>query len=242
MRLKGKVAVVTGAGSGLGRAIALQLAEEGADIVVATLNTIRGEQTAQLIERRGAKALAITTDVSRSSAVADLFKGIDAEGWRVDILINNAGNAGPLVPAHEITDAQWNSRLAVHLNGTFYCTREALKRMLVRKAGVILNISSVAGLRGLRGDASYTAAKGAIIAFTKGVAQEVAPHGIRVNCLAPGLIETGMLENFPPETRAMMIKLTPQGRLGTPEEIAKQAAFLVSDEGSFTVGQTISPN
>ncbi len=243
MRLKDKVAVITGSGSGIGRAIALRFAAEGARIVVAELDEQSGAETARLVQEHGIEAFALTTDVANSDAVAELFRRIDERDWAVDILVNNAGNGGQqLTPAHEMTDEQWASILNVHLNGTFYCTREALKRMLSRAQGAIINLGSVAGLRGLPGASNYTAAKGAIIAFTKGVAQEVAAYGIRVNCIAPGWVETPILNNLPDEMRPMMVQMTPLGRIGTPEEIAEVALFLASDESSYIVGQTISPN
>jgi 3-oxoacyl-[acyl-carrier protein] reductase len=243
MKLKDKVAVVTGAGSGIGRAIALRFAAEGARVVVAELNEASGGETARLVGERGGECFAVTTDVSRSDAVAALFRAVDARGWPVDILVNNAGNAGEsLTPVHEVTDEQWDAIVDVHLGGTFYCTREALKRMLPRRAGAIVNLGSVAGLRGLPGGAAYTAAKGAIIAFTKGVAQEVAPSGIRVNCIAPGWIDTPILNHMPEKWRPGMVQHTPLGRIGQPEEVAAVALFLASDESSFVVGQAVSPN
>lgn len=247
MKLKDKTAVITGAGSGIGRATALRFAAEGARVVVAELNEASGAETARLINEQygdqGGEVFTVVTDVSKSDAVAALFRAIDERGWPVDVLVNNAGNAGEsLTPVHEMTDAQWDGIVNVHLSGTFYCTREALRRMLPRGRGAIVNLGSVAGLRGLPGGASYTAAKGAIIAFTKGVAQEVAQAGIRVNCIAPGWIETPILDNLPPQWRAGMVQMTPLGRIGQPEEVAAVALFLASDEASFVVGQVVSPN
>ncbi len=242
MKLKDKVAVITGGGSGLGRAIALRFAEEGARIVVAELNEVNGKETIRMAHAKGVEAFDVPTDVSRSDEVASLFTALDDRGWPVDILVNNAGNAGGLAPVHETTDEQWDSIIQVHLNGTFYCTREATRRMLPRGGGVVINMGSVAALRGLPGAASYTAAKGAIVSFTKGVAQEYAAHGIRVNCIAPGWVETPILEHLPEDMRPMMVGMTPLGRIGQPEEIAAVALFLASDESSFMIGQTLSPN
>ena len=243
MRLKNRVAVITGAGSGIGRAIALRFAAEGGRIVIAELDEASGNETAELVRSQGAEALAVTTDVGQSASVVGLFRSLDDQGWSADILVNNAGNAGQeLTPVHDVTDEMWDSIIDVHLNGTFYCTREALKRMLPRGRGAIINLGSVAGLGGLPGAASYTAAKGAIIAFTKGVAQEVAPYGIRVNCIAPGWIETPILNSLPEDMRPMMVQMTPLGRIGTPDEVAAVALFLAGDDSSFVLGQTISPN
>lgn len=243
MKLKDKVAVITGAGSGLGRATALRFAEEGARIVVAELNEAKGEETLREVQAKGVEAFAVTTDVSKSQAVANLFNAIDDRGWPVDVLVNNAGNAGQLTPVHLMTDEQWHGIVHVHLSGTFYCTREAIKRMLAQgHGGAVINISSVAALRGLPGGSSYTAAKGGILSFTKGVAQEVATYGIRVNGIAPGWVETPILENIPDAMRPMMVAGTPLGRIGKPEEIAAVALFLASEESSYIIGQTISPN
>ncbi|MFN7999920.1 MAG: SDR family NAD(P)-dependent oxidoreductase [Acidobacteriota bacterium] len=243
MKLKDKVAVITGAGSGLGRAIALRFAAEGARIVIAELNEAKGEEVLREVQATGVEAFAVPTDVSNSAAVTSLFQALDDRGWPVDILVNNAGNAGQLTPVHQMTDEQWHGVVHVHLSGTFYCTREAIKRMLAQgRGGAVINLGSVAGLRGLPGGSSYTAAKGGIISFTKGVAQEYAAQGIRVNCIAPGWVETPILENLPDQIRPLMVANTPLGRIGTPEEIAAVALFLASDESSYVIGQTISPN
>ena len=243
MKLTDKVAVITGAGSGLGRAIAMRFAAEGARIIIAELNEATGEETLRLVQAQGAEAFAVATDVSDSASVTKLFNAIDARGWPVDVIVNNAGNAGQLTPVHLMTDEQWHNVVNVHLSGTFYCTREAVKRMLAGgRGGTVINLASVAALRGLPGGSSYTAAKGGIMSFTKGVAQEYAAQGIRINCIAPGWVETPILENIPDAMRPMMTAQTPLGRIGQPEEIAAVALFLASDESSYIIGQTISPN
>ena len=242
MKLKDKVAVVTGAGSGLGRAIALRFAEEGARIVVAELNEATAQETLKQVHGKGREAFAVTTDVSDAGSVASLFKSLDERDWSVDILVNNAGNADQMTPTHEMTDEGWFSIINVHLTGTFYCTREALRRMLPHGGGVIVNIASAAGQRGLPGACSYTAAKGGIIAFTKGVAQEYAAHGVRVNCIAPGWIETPILEKLPDELRAGAAQMVPLARIGKPEEVASTALFLASDDSSYFIGQVLNPN
>jgi NAD(P)-dependent dehydrogenase (short-subunit alcohol dehydrogenase family) len=242
MKLKDKTAVITGAGSGIGRAIALRFAAEGARVVIGELDEASGAETARMAISRGAESFAVVTDVSSRESVAALFKAIDDQGWTVDILVNNAGGGGELTPVHLMTDEVWQTMLDVHLNGTFYCTREALNRMLPRGTGAIISIGSVAGLRGFPGAANYTAAKAAIIGFTKGVAQEVAPAGVRVNCIAPGWIDTPILNNLPEEMRSQMTQMTPLGRIGSPDEVASVALFLASDDSSYVIGQTISPN
>ena len=243
MKLKDQIAVVTGAGSGIGRAIALRLAAEGARVVIAELDEAAGSETARLIHDRGGEALAVVTDVSKPQSVAALFKALDQRDWPLDILVNNAGNAvGGLRPTHEMSDEQWDAIIRVHLNGTFYCTREALGRMLPRGRGVVINLGSVAGLDGMAGAAAYTAAKGGVIALTKGLSQEVAPAGIRVNCIAPGFVNTPILDNLPAKLREGMVGLIPLGRIGEPEEIAATALFLACDDSAFITGQVISPN
>ncbi len=243
MKLKGQLAVVTGAGSGIGRAIAFRFATEGARVVIAELDETAGTETARLIQDRGGDALALTTDVASRQSVASLFSALDQRDRLIDILVNNAGNAeGGLRPIHEMSDEQWDAIIRVHLNGTFYCTREAITRMLPRGRGVVINLGSVAGLDGMAGAASYTAAKGAVIALTKGVSQEVAPAGIRVNCIAPGFVNTPILDKLPAKLREGMVGLIPLGRIGEPEEIAATALFLACDDSGFITGQVISPN
>ncbi len=243
MRLKDKTAIVTGAGSGIGRAIAVRFANEGATVVVAELNAESGEETAAMLREQNHEAISVTTDVSNSDDVRKLFDEIDRRQWNVDILVNNAGNAGgELQPIEELTDEQWDTTVDVHLGGTFRCCREALKRMKPREQGIIINFGSVAGLRGLPGSSPYTAAKGAIISLSKSLSHEVAADGIRVNCIAPGWIDTPILDNLPEKWRPRMIKDTPLGRLGTPEDIAGVAMFLSTDDSAFVTGQVISPN
>lgn len=242
MKLQGKVALITGGGSGIGRAIALRFATEGARIVVADLNAETGAETAALVREAGADALAVATDVSRSSEVAALFRTADDEGFSPDIVVNNAGNAGTMKPVHEVSDEAWDAIVDVHLKGTFYGTREALKRMVPKRSGVIINVGSVAGLAGLAFAASYAAAKGGIIAFTKSVALEVAKHGVRVNCVAPGFTETPILQSLSDKLRAVTVSRTPLGRIGLPEEIASVALFFASADSTYVIGQVLSPN
>jgi len=243
MRLKDKVAVVTGAGSGIGRAIAVRFAAEGARVVIAEINEQGGKETLNLVEEQGSEGIAIKTDVAKSEEVSSLFEKVDERGWPVDIVVNNAGNANKgFKSPQDMTDSDWDSIIDVHLSGTFYCTREALKRMVVKRSGAIINIGSVAGLTGLPGACAYTAAKGGIIAFTKGVAKEVAAQGIRINCIAPGWVDTPILDNVPATMQKMMTMMMPIGRIGLPDEIASTAVFLASEESSFIIGQVISPN
>lgn len=264
-RLNGKVAVVTGGGSGIGRGIALRFAAEGAKIVVAD---IKGESAAAVvkeIETRGGLALAVTTDVAQSAQVDDLFGQTQARFGTVDVLVNNAGIAeinpdqqerlrermmkmmsgGPresLGVTRELSDADWRRMLEVHLFGNFYCIRAALRIMEDQRSGSIINMASVAGLGGIPGAPHYGAAKAGIIGLTKSVAQEVGGAGIRVNAIAPGLIATPMTAGIPEMGKQIILMRVPLGREGVPDDIAGVALFLASDDSAYVTGQVISPN
>src|SRR3989454_10725829 len=262
--LAGRVAVVTGGGSGIGRAMARSFAGEGARVAVADLSCEGAERVAAEIAEAGGVALAVPTDVADSAQVDALFARVVREWKTVDILSNNAG-IGELSPplraqteqafqammggarlslgvTSRMDDAEWRRMLDVHLFGTFACTRAALRIMEERGRGAIVNMASVAGLAGIPGSAHYGAAKAGIIGFTKSVAQEVGGANIRVNAIPPGLIAPPMTADIPPPLRQMVLLRTPLGRTGVPEDIAAVALFLVSDEASFVTGQVVSPN
>lgn len=268
MKLADRVALVTGGGSGIGRAIAECFAAEGARVVVNDVTLAAANETLKVLGA-GSRGRAIAADVSQSGQVKAMFAEIEREMGRLDILVNNAGIAettpgerkklaargearmrellsGQGVQTHwdvtqEMTDEAWTRMLAVHLNGTFFCTREALKLMSRANRGAIVNLSSVAAW-GLETVPHYSAAKGGILAFTRAVALEVASRGIRVNAICPGYIDTPMTAPMTPLIRAAVLARTPLGRTGEPREVAQTALFLASDDGGFYTGQWLSPN
>jgi 3-oxoacyl-[acyl-carrier protein] reductase len=264
-RLNDKVAVVTGGGSGIGRAIALRFAGEGARVVVADVNAEAGARVANEIEAGGGGGGAVATDVSQSAQVDALFQKAVERFATVDVLVNNAGIAelspklqermqtvgvqmlsgGPrqsLGITREMSDDEWRRMLEIHLFGMFYCTRAALRIMEEKRCGAIINMASVAGLAGIAGAPHYGAAKAGIIGLTKSVAQEVGGSGIRVNAIAPGLIDTPMTADIPAMAKQMLLFRTPLGRSGVPEDIAGAALYLASDDAAYVTGQVISPN
>jgi 3-oxoacyl-[acyl-carrier protein] reductase len=267
MKLQDRVALITGAGSGIGRAIARRFVEEGALVVVNDIDLAGAQATLEQIDPK--RGLAIAADVSDSAQVRGMFEQVERElGGRLDVLVNNAGIAGTgedrerirnvsetritEVMAGEITthwdvtqnmsDEAWHRMIGVHLNGTFFCTREALRLMSRVNRGAIINLSSVAALTGLESVPHYSAAKGGILSFTRAVAREVGSRNIRVNAICPGFIETPMTAGVTPMMQKVLLSRTPLGRWGQPEEIAATALFLASDDASFYTGQWLSPN
>lgn len=244
MKLSGKIALVTGASSGIGKAIALYLAEEGADVAVNYYsNLAEAQEVVKEINAMGRKANAFKADVSNSADVKEMFTKVINEFSTLDILVNNAG-IGNLMPAVSMRDDIWNQMLGIHLYGTMNCTREALKIMLSKKSGKIINIASICGTTGCLGAAHYSAAKGGIIGYTHAVAREVISQGINVNAVAPGYVETPLLSKggITEDMLKPLIAEIPIGRLGKPREIASLVAYLATDDANFTVGQVISPN
>lgn len=242
MKLEGQVAWVTGGGSGLGRAISERFAAEGARVAVNDLRPETAEQTVKQLPGEG--HLSLPGDVSDSARVSEMAADIEAAHGRIDILINNAGvdrtpgdgmdqlfETGSLTPV--MSDEGWQLMLAIHLNGAFYCAREAVKRMLATGSGAIVNMSSIAGLAGM-GPIHYATAKGGLLGFTRSLAREVGPRGIRVNAICPGAIDTPMTSVLSEGMLQGLIASTPLRRMGTAEEIAAAALFLVSEDGAFS--------
>jgi 3-oxoacyl-[acyl-carrier protein] reductase len=250
--LTGRVAVVTGAGSGIGRAIARRCAREGATVFVADIDAAGAGATVDEIGRAGGTANAVECDVAEPAGVAALFDVVDERAGRVDVLVNNAGIAyAPPAPGEvpfpddlpiAITDGQWHRMIGVHLYGTFACTRAAVHRMVrAGTTGSIVNISSVSGMQG-GGSLHYSAAKTGILGFTRAVAHQVGPHGIRVNAVCPGLIDTPLTRAGTSARTDAVIARTPLRRMGEPDDIASAVLWLASDESSFVTGQWLSPN
>lgn len=237
MRLAGKVAVVTGAGQGMGRAIAQRFADEGATVVAVDLNVESAKQT---LEGKTGKHLARSVNVADSAAVNQFFAEIKNELGGVDVLVNNAGT-GAVDQFADITDETWARVIGVNLNGAFYCARAAVKQMQEGKGGAIVNISSTSAVSG-DGPAHYCASKAAMMGLTRGMAKELASKGIRVNTLVPGPTNTPMMQGIPKEWADAIIAGVPMGRMAEPDDIAKVAVFLASDDSGFVTGQNVAVN
>lgn len=272
MKLKGRIALITGAGSGIGRAIATLFAEEGARVIANDVNEKAARETVEALGAARSGARAIRADVADSAQVRAMFAEVERECGALDVLVNNAGIgsagtsaadrdrlrersdarimellSGQGVQTHwditqTMTDETWHRMIAVHLNGTFFCTREALRLMSRRGQGVIINLSSVAGLMGLENVPHYSAAKAGILGFTRAVAREVGSRKIRVNAICPGFIDTAMTQPMSDLMRKAVIGRTPLGRYAEPGEVAQTALFLASDDSAFFTGQWLSPN
>lgn len=239
MVLNDSVAIVTGSGRGIGRAIALELATAGVKIVVNYAGRAdKAEETLSLIRETGGEGLVVQADVSQAAEVDRLLKTTLDHFGKVDILVNNAGITRDSLLLR-MKEADWDSVLATNLKGAYLCTKAVSKGMLKQRSGVIVNISSVVGLSGNAGQANYAAAKAGMIGFTKSIAKEFASRGIRVNAVAPGYIFTDMTETLPEGMQSDILRGIPLGRMGKPEDVAKVVRFLVSPEASYITGQTL---
>jgi 3-oxoacyl-[acyl-carrier protein] reductase len=236
------VALVTGSSRGIGRAIAIELAKSGIDLVVNdSKNPHEGLEVVNEITKIGQRAIYIQADVSDPDQVEKMVEEIISEFGKIDILVNNAGIIVDKL-LRDMTIEEWNKVIAVNLTGVFNCTKSAIKYMQKQKSGNIINISSVSGQIGNIGQANYSASKAGVISFTKTVAKEYAKDGIIVNAVAPGFIRTKMIENIPEKVMLKILKQIPLGRLGEPEEVAKLVRFLASDDAKYITGQIISIN
>jgi len=240
-RLGGKVALVTGGNTGIGRAVCLAFAEEGADVAVAWLEREpEAESLAGAIRAKGRRCHLVKTDVTREHDVQAMTSSVLAALGRLDVLVNNAGIQRPQ-PITEMTVEDWDRMMAVHLRGAFLCSREAARHMIARRAGRIINLCSQLGYIGRERYTAYSTAKGGMIAFTRALAKELAPHGILVNGVAPGLVDTGF-DPLPEEVKAAHAASLPLKRLGTPEDMTSAFVFLASEEGRYYCGQLLHPN
>jgi len=240
-RLQGKIALVTGASRGIGRAIAKLFAEEGAKVVI---NYSRSEKEAaslaEEIKQQGGEALLVKADVSQAQEVKEMIKKVADEFGRIDILVNNAGILIQS-PFLESTEDMWDTMMAVNLKGSYLCAKEVAPLMLKQKSGKIINISSVSGLaqKSALGNVPYAASKAGVIGLTRSLAVNLGPT-INVNAICPGLVETDMSASLPPERRRIPVEEAPLQRIGRPEEIASAALFLASEESDFITGEAIT--
>jgi 3-oxoacyl-[acyl-carrier protein] reductase len=240
MKLKDKIAIVTGAGQGIGKGIALALAKEGAK-VVATDITDKTHDVIKEIEDLGSEGLALKVDVSNFKDTEEMGKAVIEQFGRIDILVNNAG-IYPFKSLVEMTEQDWDKVLDINLKGMFNCTKAVLSKMIEQKSGNIINISSIAGaVIGYLNLVHYSASKGGVLGFTRAAALELAQHGIRVNAIAPGAIQTpGVEAIMDDETQKQFVQTIPMRRMGKPEDIANLVVFLASDESSNITGQCIT--
>ncbi len=237
--LNGRVAVVTGSARGLGQSIALKMAEAGADVAVCDLKAEWCEETVEKVKALGRNAVGYGINVADGESAAAGIKAIEKDFGKIDILVNNAGitKDGLLM---RMSEEDWDAVLNVNLKGVFLCTKAAMRGMMKRRSGTIVNIASVIGLMGNAGQANYAASKGGVISFSKTVAKELASRGVRCNAIAPGFIRSAMTDKLDEGVQNKMKELIPLGRFGEPEDVANVALFLASDASAYVTGQVLS--
>lgn len=240
MRLKGKVAIVTGGAQGIGEAISVGLAREGAMIVIADVSEGPGQKLAEQIKNGGGSALFVRTDVRRKSDVDALVQKTVAEYGHLDILVNDAAIL-ETSPVEEVTEEMWDKQLAVNVKGVFFCSQAAAKIMIKQKSGKIINISSIAAIGAQPGLCVYSSTKGAVLTMTKVFALELCPSNIQVNAILPGTTDTGMAKQAmeDPEWTKQVLKSIPMGRLGKTDDLLGAVFFFASDDSSYCTGQTL---
>ncbi|OLS02070.1 3-oxoacyl-[acyl-carrier-protein] reductase [Tissierella creatinophila] len=242
MNLKGKIALVTGASRGIGKEIALKLSEEGADIAFFySSNDEKAKTTIKELEQNGVKAIGLKVDVSVESEVVEAVAKVEKEFGTIDILVNNAGITRDNLLIR-MSEKDWDDVMDINLKGTFLTTKAVVRKMMKKRYGKIINISSIVGVSGNVGQGNYSASKAGIIGFTKSMAQEMASRGIRVNAIAPGFIETDMTDVLKEEVKMEMLKNIPLKHLGKPEDIANLTVFLASSKSDYITGQVININ
>jgi len=241
MRLEGKNALITGAAQGIGKAVALGMAKEGANVAIADVNIESARTTSQEVSALGVKSIALKLDVSNQENVIDAFKTVTGELGSLDILINNAGitRDGILL---RMKEEDWDAVLNINLKGSFLCSKEAIKVMSKQRFGKIISISSVVAFMGNPGQANYSSSKAGLIGLTKTIAKEYASRGIRANAVAPGFIQTAMTDALSDEVKNEMKKAIPLSQFGTPEDVTNAVIFLASKEADYITGQVIHVN
>lgn len=240
MLLDGKVALVTGASRGIGRAVAIELAKEGATVAINYAgNVAAAEEVKNIITDMGGKAMIVQADVSDEQAASEMVEKVIAEFGQIDILVNNAGitRDGLFI---RMKSQDWNVVINTNLTGIFNCTKVAAKYMMKKRSGKIINMTSVSGIMGNIGQTNYSAAKAGVIGFTKSLAREMASRGITVNAVAPGFIATDMTAAMPEKAQAQVVGSIPLGKMGQPEDIANAVVFLASDKASYITGQVVN--